>query len=420
MEQSANIFVNYRREDSAGYAGRLFDRLSSGFPGRIFMDIDNIEPGVDFGEVITQAVGSCEILIVVIGKEWLSCKDADGRRRLDNPDDFVRMELAAALERNIRVVPVLVNDAPMPRAKDLPGELAKLARRNAIELSDARWAYDVDRLMHTIVEVLKGSEPCAPVAAIAEQKEPAPAGRPARSKAWIALVAALVLSGVMWAGWKTVKQRSTQLESANSRVQTQKSEEQQSTQPENVNSRVEAQKSEEQRADTFDDTVPVQTLTGAILTQNDYFFSAANNGGMGTGQRVSIRTDARVVGPNEKFKLILLDRAGHFTLQTPDGLHYVTAVNNGGMGGPNDSGPPIHTGTVDQGPWETFVFERQPDGAYAIRTTSGYYFSVVDGGGWGKALDPIHTDSSEIGPSETFKFVGTWWRLVEWQAMAGK
>src|SRR5262249_42731377 len=118
--RSANIFINYRREDSAGHAGRLFDRLSSHFAGRGFMDIETIERGVDFVEVIEKAVGSCEVLIVMIGREWVRLKDASGRRRLDDPDDFVRLEIASALARDIRVIPVLVEGAPMPRSEDLP------------------------------------------------------------------------------------------------------------------------------------------------------------------------------------------------------------------------------------------------------------------------------------------------------------
>jgi hypothetical protein len=197
--QSANIFINYRREDSAGHAGRLFDGLSNHFAGRLFMDVDTLEPGIDFVEAIEQAVGSCEVLIVVIGREWLTVKDAAGNRRLDNPADFVRLEVESALARKIRVIPVLVQDAPMPRAEELPPSLARLARRNAIELSDARWAYDVDRLAHTIQEILQEKEAVAPPAAA-----PAVAAKAAGSRAWLlslaalVLVAAVVLGSVGW------------------------------------------------------------------------------------------------------------------------------------------------------------------------------------------------------------------------------
>jgi len=105
----SRIFISYRRDDSGGWAGRLYDRISQHF-GRdhVFMDIDTIEPGLDFVEVIEQAVGSCDALLALIGRQWLTLTDDDGQRRLDNPEDFVRLEIAAALVRNIRVIPVLV------------------------------------------------------------------------------------------------------------------------------------------------------------------------------------------------------------------------------------------------------------------------------------------------------------------------
>jgi hypothetical protein len=138
------IFISYRREDAAGHAGRLFDRLSEHFGrDRVFMDVSDIEPGVDFVEAIETAVGACEVLVVIVGKDWLKAVDASGRRRLDDPQDFIRLEVAAALKRNIRVIPVLVRGAPVPPPEALPPELEKLARRNAVELSDNRWDSDV-------------------------------------------------------------------------------------------------------------------------------------------------------------------------------------------------------------------------------------------------------------------------------------
>jgi hypothetical protein len=202
-ERAANIFINYRREDTAGHSGRLFDSLSSHFAGRLFMDVDTLEAGVDFVEAIERAVGSCEALIVVIGREWLTITDKAGRRRLDDPADFVRLEVESALARRIRVIPVLVQDAPMPGAEELPASLARLARRNAIELSDARWAYDADRLAHVIREILEES-PAAPLPAPA-----APVVIPKKvqgprvwllSLAALALVAAGVLVSVAWTG----------------------------------------------------------------------------------------------------------------------------------------------------------------------------------------------------------------------------
>lgn len=151
------IFISYRRDDSAGHAGHLHDELTDHF-GRdtVFMDIDAIEAGEDFVEAIEDAVGSCDVLLAVIGSRWLTSADADGTRRIDKPDDFVHLEIAAALERDIRVVPVLVQNATMPAASDLPESLAKLTRRNAIELSNARWEYDLGRLIAVLEKVIGG------------------------------------------------------------------------------------------------------------------------------------------------------------------------------------------------------------------------------------------------------------------------
>jgi hypothetical protein len=124
---SGHIFINYRRDDSSSAAGRLYDRLSSHFASnQIFIDVDNLAPGVDFVEAIEQSVGSCDVLIAVIGGRWLISSDEEGRRRLDNPDDFVRIEIATALKRGIRVIPVLVEGALMPRSRDLPDDLKSL------------------------------------------------------------------------------------------------------------------------------------------------------------------------------------------------------------------------------------------------------------------------------------------------------
>jgi DNA-binding beta-propeller fold protein YncE len=151
----AGIFISYRREDCAGHAGRLYDRLAEHFgEQRVFMDIDAIEPGVDFAERIAEAVGACDVLIALIGADWLDVRDARGRRRLDDGADFVRRELAAGLERTgLRVIPVLVEGASMPDADDLPEDLKGLARRNAFPLSDARWRYDAGRLTEALERI---------------------------------------------------------------------------------------------------------------------------------------------------------------------------------------------------------------------------------------------------------------------------
>jgi TIR domain len=148
----SKIFVSYRRGDTAAHAGRLTDRLRQVFgANNVFMDVTTLEPGVDFVDAIRGAVGKCEILIVVIGRDWVTATGADGQRRLDDPDDFVRIETASALTRSIRVVPVLVERAEMPSAQDLPEALKPLVRRNAFELRDARWDADVEALLNSLV-----------------------------------------------------------------------------------------------------------------------------------------------------------------------------------------------------------------------------------------------------------------------------
>lgn len=157
MPKPYAIFICYRRDDASGHAGRLYDRLSGHFgEDQIFMDIE-LEPGYDFVEAIENAVGSCEVFIAVIGRHWLSCTDERGEQRIRNPEDFVRLEIAAALERNIRVIPVLVHNAAMPRSTDLPDALAKLARRNAIEISDTRWRADTERLIKVLENALRSA-----------------------------------------------------------------------------------------------------------------------------------------------------------------------------------------------------------------------------------------------------------------------
>ncbi len=146
-----NVFISYRREDAAGHAGRLYDGLRARFgEPRVFMDVDTVPAGVDFVDHIERWVASCDVLLVLIGDHWVSVRDSEGRRRLDNAEDFIRIEIEAALKRGVTVIPVLVEGAQMPRSEDLPESIAMLARRNAIELSDARWSYDVERLARAI------------------------------------------------------------------------------------------------------------------------------------------------------------------------------------------------------------------------------------------------------------------------------
>ena len=161
---SRGIFLSYRREDAAPYARLLQVLFSERIPdARIFMDLDAIEAGLDFAEVIREAVNSCAVLVALIGRQWTTLADEEGRRRLDNPDDFVRFEVQTALERGVRVIPVLVDGAKPLQAQQLPAELHKLARLHAFELSYARYQYDADRLVELIQRVLAEASGTAPV-----------------------------------------------------------------------------------------------------------------------------------------------------------------------------------------------------------------------------------------------------------------
>jgi TIR domain len=147
------VFISYRRKDAGAYTRLLREELSSRLgEARVFMDVDSIEVGVDFAQAIERAVGGCGVLLAVIGPRWLT--PAEGRRRLDDPDDIVRREIQAGLARNIPVIPVLVDEAPMPRREELPGDLGPLARRNALHLSYDRYEYDVGKLLAAVDKTL--------------------------------------------------------------------------------------------------------------------------------------------------------------------------------------------------------------------------------------------------------------------------
>jgi hypothetical protein len=148
------IFISYRRQETAWPAGRLYDVLVEHFPAeQVFKDVDSIEPGEDFVERITAAVSSCDVLLALIGRQWLTITDETGQRRLDNPGDYVRLEIETALTRNIRVIPILVDDARMPRANQLPPTLAPLVRRNAVEINPL--TFDTKRLIATVRKTLE-------------------------------------------------------------------------------------------------------------------------------------------------------------------------------------------------------------------------------------------------------------------------
>jgi len=145
------VFISYRRKDAAPYARLLREELRRHYGvEQVFMDVDSINVGADFADVINQSVEACGVLLALIGAQWLAAADADGSRRLDNPEDTVRLEIEAALSRGILVIPVLVDGAHMPRRQELPEELAPLARRNALELSYNRFEYELERLIEAV------------------------------------------------------------------------------------------------------------------------------------------------------------------------------------------------------------------------------------------------------------------------------
>ncbi|MCK6449519.1 MAG: toll/interleukin-1 receptor domain-containing protein [Alphaproteobacteria bacterium] len=147
------VFINYRRDDSPGSAGRLHDRLALEIPPEhLFMDVDAIAPGVDFVDEIDRKVRACDVMLAIIGRGWLDAADKEGRRRLDDAADFVRLEIAMALRHGVNVVPILVDGARMPAAEDLPEELRALARRNAVELSHQRFAAEAKSLAQALVK----------------------------------------------------------------------------------------------------------------------------------------------------------------------------------------------------------------------------------------------------------------------------
>ena len=156
---ASRIFISYRRRDAKHAARALHERLGEHFgEERVFMDLHDIGGGADFVEVIRRELESCGAVVVVIGEHWLAAEE-EGRRRLDDPADYVRMEVASALARGAFVVPVLVDGAKMPHERDLPDDLKPLARRNAQVLSDHHWADDVERLIATLEAGLEARLP---------------------------------------------------------------------------------------------------------------------------------------------------------------------------------------------------------------------------------------------------------------------
>ena len=181
-----SIFISYRRDDSAGYARAVYDELSRRFGGeRVFMDVDDIAPGAAFADVIRRAVGGSTLLLVLIGRRWLGEREGQPAR-IGEVGDLVRIEVATALAKGMRVIPLLLDGTTMPTASQLPDDLRALVGRNALELDNSRYAADMERLVGAVRTVL--GEP----AAVA----------PRRSRAlWISGVAASIAIGALALSW---------------------------------------------------------------------------------------------------------------------------------------------------------------------------------------------------------------------------
>jgi TIR domain len=175
----SGIFISYRREDSTAYARLLSEDLGDVFgPNLVFRDVDTMGPGVDFPTAIAEAVNECDVLLALIGERWLTA-ELGGRRRIDDENDYVRLEIQAALDRGILVVPVLLEDTRMPSRAELPGPLAKLADRNAHRLTDESWNYGVDRLATALRKVVAPPPPPPPPSPPPPAAAPPPAPPPA-------------------------------------------------------------------------------------------------------------------------------------------------------------------------------------------------------------------------------------------------
>jgi hypothetical protein len=161
--EGGGIFISYRRQDTGHLAGRLYDRLADRFgEGQVFIDVDAIELGVDFAEEIFRAVAASKVLLAIIGPAWLTMADERGQRRLDDPDDIVRLEIKAALSRGVQIIPVLAEGAVMPTREELPESLAALARRNASRIRLESFRSDAGRLVTAVERVVAPARPAHP------------------------------------------------------------------------------------------------------------------------------------------------------------------------------------------------------------------------------------------------------------------
>lgn len=200
------IFISYRVQDTAGETGRLVDDLKQRFADeQIFMDIENLEPGADFVETIEKSLDTCDVILAVIGPRWLGNAEGDSSR-IKDPNDWVRLEVGTALKRNIRVVPVLVDGAALPKPEQLPPDLQPLLRRQAIEISNKRWRYDTEQLINFLINSA-GIQPMKNQPQAVAPAMPAPK----KSRTWLyvgigfalAIVVLLIIGSLMQQDQKT-------------------------------------------------------------------------------------------------------------------------------------------------------------------------------------------------------------------------
>jgi hypothetical protein len=202
------IFISYRRDDAEGEAGRLYDDLVRAYgDDSVFMDVAGIAPGLDFRKAIDDNVSGCGVFLAVIGPEWATIAGAAGQRRLEEANDFVRLEIASALTRNIAVIPVLVHEARMPHPEQLPDNIKDLAYRNSVEISHPRWNTDVQLLIKALKQYVTTSAATEsdPVHATVPVQLPPPVSpepAPGAQKSKLPLIlggclAALILLGVI-------------------------------------------------------------------------------------------------------------------------------------------------------------------------------------------------------------------------------
>jgi formylglycine-generating enzyme required for sulfatase activity len=168
----SKVFISYRRDDAAGHAGRVHDRLEREFGADLlFMDVDAIPLGVNFTKVLRDEVARCDVLLALIGPNWLNVRDKQDHRRLDNPADFLRIEIATALQRNIPVIPILLDGARMPEPDELPKDLEELSVRNGIDIRHASFQADMDKLIRGL-KGTPGAERASPPVASVEAEGP--------------------------------------------------------------------------------------------------------------------------------------------------------------------------------------------------------------------------------------------------------